>query len=421
MTETRITPTIATQSSPPNGADVERQEATARPQSADELLERENQRLIQRSENAFRFVDQVAHDFRTPLTVIKEFASILGDGLVGGVSPKQREMLEVVSDRADDLAVMIDDMLDACKLEAGILAPWRRESDVGAILQELQTRLQHKAAMRKVSLRLHVQKDLPRVYCDPEKLGRAVTNLVIRGLKSCGENNSIDIRAGLGDDSDDVVIDVIDDGGGVDEENVRLILERFRHEHGPVAGGCDGLGLAIARELIERNLGRMEVSAGSDSGARFSLTVPILDPRALVVRWLDQVGPLEDRRASVALIVVSTQPTPRSASGVVDEFLQRAFSGDNLAIQAASNKWVVAALGDATEVDHLLRRVEASWAEANRNRPAGRELRLLFSRRHAWRIPGELDEFLAGYRAEFPGDLAADRAAPSLAGESLGS
>ena len=129
---------------------------------------------------------------------------------------------------------------------------------------------------------------------------------MIRALKSCGENNSIDIRVGLGDDSRDVVIDISDDGRGVDEENVRMILERFRGEHGPAPGGSDGLGLAIARELIERNLGRMEVSAGSDSGGRFSLTVPILDRRRLIVRWLDQVGCLDDSRDSVALIVVSS-------------------------------------------------------------------------------------------------------------------
>ena len=72
------------------------------------------------------FVDNVSHEFRTPLTVIKEYASLVKDGVVGPVSAEQKQMLTVVEDRADDMNTMVEDMLTVSALEAGLLAVYRK-------------------------------------------------------------------------------------------------------------------------------------------------------------------------------------------------------------------------------------------------------------------------------------------------------
>ena len=72
----------------------------------------------------------MSHEFRTPLTVIKEYASLVKDGVVGAVSAEQKQMLTVVEDRADDMNTMVDDMLDVSKLEAGLLVVYRKNCQV---------------------------------------------------------------------------------------------------------------------------------------------------------------------------------------------------------------------------------------------------------------------------------------------------
>ena len=85
------------------------------------LLKQKNKKLARLYETAHQFVDNVSHEFCTPLTVIKEFASILQDGLAGEVSGEQREFLTIILNRVDDLSLMTDDMLDISKIEAGLL------------------------------------------------------------------------------------------------------------------------------------------------------------------------------------------------------------------------------------------------------------------------------------------------------------
>ena len=93
-----------------------------------ELLERKNKKLAKLYNQAHEFVDNVSHEFRTPLTVVKEYVSLIRDGLVGKVNDEQKRMLHVVEDRADDLNIMVDDMLDVSKLEAGMLGAWRKNN-----------------------------------------------------------------------------------------------------------------------------------------------------------------------------------------------------------------------------------------------------------------------------------------------------
>jgi hypothetical protein len=89
-------------------------------QASRELLKKKNRRLGRLCKTAHRFVDNVSHEFRTPLTVIKEYVSLLGEGLLGEISEEQRRFLDTISDRADDLNNMVDDMLDVSRLEPGV-------------------------------------------------------------------------------------------------------------------------------------------------------------------------------------------------------------------------------------------------------------------------------------------------------------
>ncbi len=106
---------------------MQRQHLLDQLQSVNTMLEEKNDRLAQLYNLAQQFVENVSHEFRTPLTVIREFTSIIHDGLDGPVTTKQSEHLQKVLHRTDDLALMVDDMLDISKLEAGLLGVWRAQ------------------------------------------------------------------------------------------------------------------------------------------------------------------------------------------------------------------------------------------------------------------------------------------------------
>ena len=100
---------------------LHRQHLLHQVKTTNELLEERNRRLAQLYDTAQQFVENVSHEFRTPLTVIREFTSIIRDGLDGPVTAKQKDHLNKVLNRTDDLSLMVDDMLDISRLEAGLL------------------------------------------------------------------------------------------------------------------------------------------------------------------------------------------------------------------------------------------------------------------------------------------------------------
>ena len=147
--------------------------------ASQKLLEQQNQSLSQRYRMAHQFVDNVSHEFRTPLAVIKEYVALMGEGLAGEINDQQKQMLQTVEDRADDLNTMVDDMLDVSKLEAGVLSVCRKKANLKNVIDHVYTNLEKKANRKGVTLRIDIAPDLPDIFCDSEKIGRVLINLAI--------------------------------------------------------------------------------------------------------------------------------------------------------------------------------------------------------------------------------------------------
>src|SRR3990172_9409404 len=186
--------------------------------TTNELLEQKNQRLAELYDTAQQFVENVSHEFRTPLTVIREFTSIIHDGLDGPVTPKQAEHLEKVLHRTDDLALMVDDMLDISKLEAGLLGVWRRPSRIADMIDTVRGLLKERADSKRILLTTTVDNNLPMVFCDEEKARRVIINLAVNAIKFTPEGGTVDISSKPGDAEGDYVIAITDSGPGLSPE-----------------------------------------------------------------------------------------------------------------------------------------------------------------------------------------------------------
>ena len=357
-----------------------------------DMLEAKNSKLEKLYKQAHEFVDNVSHEFRTPLTVIKEYASIVCDGLAGEVTDEQVRMLNIVEDRADDLNTMVDDMLDSSKLESGLLGAWRKPCRVPEIFNHVTAALHRKAQVKGVALEYDIDADLPELYCDAEKIGRVITNLAVNAIKFCGDPGIVRITAHRSSDSPDVVVSIEDNGPGIDEEGLQQIFERFEQLGTTSRGSCKGfgLGLAIAKELVDLNLGRLTVESELGNGSNFRFLVPENNPLELMQRYLHLVQSKPDCPPIVSLVTARVEPKQGNTTDrEIDGFLNYLLRRNDLLLQTAVGEWCLALPTDDREVQTYFKRSQKAWEEANRNRPFGPLPRVDYEWKGSWHIPEE--------------------------------
>ncbi|MEX2287667.1 MAG: hybrid sensor histidine kinase/response regulator [Planctomycetaceae bacterium] len=376
-------------------------------QASERSLEKKNKRLASMYKTAHRFVDNVSHEFRTPLTVIKEYVSLLRDGVVGDINGDQREMLEVAADRTDDLCIMVDDMLDISRLEAGMLGIWRRSCRVSDIVARVRVGLQRKSSVKQVDLRIDVPDDLPEVFCDDEKIGRVIINLTTNAIKFCGRPGQVRLWAKLDPQGRQVTVGVTDNGSGISPENLALIFRRFKQVGGNPRGSTRGfgLGLNIAKELVHLNLGAITVESKLGQESTFSFTVPVNEPMVVMQCYLDRISQLQKRNGVVSLVWATiATPCDVSLADHVNTFLNTVLRRNDLLLRKGVAEWLIAIPREQPELEHFFRRVDEIRLSTNRNRLAESLPSIAMSPLGTWSLPEQADGILAAVLAEFAGD-----------------
>jgi signal transduction histidine kinase len=353
----------------------------ARLKSANESLKEEKIHLTQQHDLAQQMVDNVSHDFRTPLTVIKEFAGIIHDGLAGEVNQKQKEFLDIVSVRADELALMVDDLLDISKLEAGMLGVWRREQRVGDMVEPIRQMLLRKAQLKEVRLDFNIADDLPKVYCDGDKIRRVLVNLTVNALKFAPPGSRVQIWSRYDQPQSKLLIGVTDQGPGISQDNLERIFTRFQQleETAPLNSKSFGLGLTIARELVQLNLGELSVQSELGVGSTFSFDLPPADPRCLIPRFVRRGEHVRQGQHVVSTILAKIKSTQEfDASLVIDKFLQEYLRGNDLVLRGNERAWLVLVRCPQIDIEALITRLEQAWEREKRNSPQQRLPALYF-------------------------------------------
>jgi len=271
-------------------AEAALEEHRVRIERANRELERNNLRLADLYSTAQRFMDNVSHEFRTPLTVIKGYAEVMVEGVAGPVSGQQAEFLGFIVDRTRELAQMVEDLLDSSKLRAGTLRVDRRPASVHDIVAKVRPILMRMATAKNVRIAERLDEGLPEVFADAEKAGRVIINLVVNAVKFSPEASEVTIwarHAGGG-----VEIGVSDHGPGIAAEDLGLIFQRFKQVGNTPIKNTDGIGLGlnIAEELVALNLGDIQVVSELGKGSTFSFTLPPNDPPEVLRRYLDYLA-----------------------------------------------------------------------------------------------------------------------------------
>lgn len=316
---------------------------------------------------ADRRIADVSHEIRAPLAVVKEYCSLIRDGLAGPTTSRQQEFLSVALARIDDMSRLVDDLLDIGRIEGGGLPVRRERAAVEKILCAVWPALERRAAQKKISLELF-DEPCGDVYCDVEKAGRTLLNLAINAIKFTPVGGSV-IVATEAEGDGMVRFSVTDSGPGIAAADLQAIFERFKQlapgRLSSVRGY--GLGLSIARELAGLNLGELSASSEPGCGSTFSFTLPLADPAAVFRRqveaWLACGGSRRVSLVRVSLPYGAGEDWRRTA----DEILQSFPAADQFVYPLSPNDWLVAIRAGAAEFNRRRCELAQRWSECRRD------------------------------------------------------
>ena len=363
--------------------------------NANRMLEKKNEKLADLYCTAHQFVDNVSHEFRTPLAVIKEYASLIHDGVLGEVNSDQIEFLDVIGNRVEDLTLMVDDMLDISRFGAGMMRVSRRTCHVSDIITHIQPNLDRRALVNKVQLEINIPSGLPQIYCDPEKIGRTIINLTVNALKFAPEGGNVLVWAKNGPAGDQLTIGVTDNGPGISEENRELIFRRFKQIDGDIRQSTKGfgLGLNIAKELVHVNFGQINIDSKVGKGSTFSFTLPISEPITLIGRYLQWLIQTNQPTAVSLVWAKAASVVDQNTAKEMGDFLRKHAKPRDLLFAPVSGIWLLVAQCEQPEVKNMTARLKKEYLEANRNRPGCELPEIRFETIGTWIVPKQQKQF----------------------------
>lgn len=223
-----------------------------------------------------QFLLLVSHELRTPLNNLLLSITNVADGLVGEVSPPQRELLAIALSNADQLRQMIADILEITRAETGELALNLEWVDVEALLRTVADEFAPAATRGGVGLSLDLAGGLPPVQTDARRLSQVVSNLIDNAIKFTPIGGKVTLRCGLLSQSPPCLHIAVDDTGcGISSAGLNRVFQRFSHDGVPSdTDGRTGLGLGlyICNELVRRLGGRIWAESELGVGSSFNLT-----------------------------------------------------------------------------------------------------------------------------------------------------
>ena len=222
-----------------------------------------------------QFFANVSHELRTPLTMsLAPLESILS-GEKGEISQDANKYLEIVHQNSLRLLKLINDLLDFSKVEAGKMKLKVVENDIVKLAQILLTSVDSWAERSQIAVEFAAEAGVPKVHFDKDKIEKVILNLLSNAIKFSRPGGKINLRISRIDEK--VRVTVSDNGIGIQDDDLRKVFERFSQLDSSTSGGHrgTGIGLSLAKELVELHNGKIWVESERGKGSTFSFEFPI--------------------------------------------------------------------------------------------------------------------------------------------------
>ncbi|MYC29348.1 MAG: response regulator [Chloroflexi bacterium] len=234
------------------------------------------------------FLGTVSHELRAPLTSIKGSAAALLRAPSTLDAAESQQFLRIIDGQADHILDLIGELLDAARIDAGVLSVSPEPSDPSVLVDRAVGLFQTSEGRSNVSIDL--RPDLPRVLADRRRVEQVLTNLLANAARHSPESSVIRVSAAM--EGVHVAVSVADHGVGVSAERLPYLFRRFFRAEGDQGDGVGaGLGLAVCKGIVEAHGGRIRAeSDGPGRGATFTFTLPAAEEMIAILSDREQGG-----------------------------------------------------------------------------------------------------------------------------------
>ncbi len=242
-------------------------------------LEAANQKLQKQNEEIKSFYHSVSHELKSPLTALREFVSMVHEGVVGQLNDEQSEFLGTALESCDTLCGHLNDLTDSVALETGSFRLDCQAVSATSAVDRIVRQFSNRAASAGLDIDVKCTTQLPAAYCDEHRLMQVLTILVSNAVKFTDQGGSVVIEVGLGEADRCLRFSVKDTGRGISTDDQKLVFDRLyqvkRDGDELQARSGLGLGLSIARQLILQHGGELIVTSELGVGSEFVFTLPV--------------------------------------------------------------------------------------------------------------------------------------------------
>ena len=235
------------------------------------------EKLLELDRRKDDFISIASHELRTPMTVIKGYASLLEDEILGQLNGKQKSYSRKIIDHTDHLIELVNDMLDLNKLESGKMDLKLNPCEIQSFLDRIQDDFAVMYKEKNIELKYQTEINKDKVLADENKIMQVFNNLLRNAFKFTNNNGKVEILiTELKEENNIIEFRVKDNGIGIPEDKIESIFNKFSQVDNHLQRDHEGtgLGLAIVKKIIENHQGTISVESQEGKGSIFIFTLP---------------------------------------------------------------------------------------------------------------------------------------------------
>ena len=222
------------------------------------------------------FFSLMSHELRTPLTTIKEGTNLFIESLEGlGATERQKRLMAIINEECNRLIKLVNSLLDLSKMEAGMMVYNFNKAEISPLISKITGEIEPLAETRNIRIETDINKELPHITMDTERILQVLRNLVGNAVKFTPDKGCVRISARSVDKG--VKISVTDSGTGISKEKVNAIFDKYYQDTLATSSKIKGtgLGLAIVKQVVNSHGGKVWVESTSEQGSIFSFVLPV--------------------------------------------------------------------------------------------------------------------------------------------------
>lgn len=290
-------------------------------------IKKNNQKLEKLERLKSEFVSIVSHELRTPLTAIKNSMDILLSGKAGGLTENMNKFLNMAKRNSARLSGIINDLLDLSKIEAGKMDFKFEVMKIAPVIEYVKTNLDEMAKEKNLTFITTIEDDFADIYADSHRLEQVLTNLVSNALKFTSDKGKVEIRTEIVDATDIKPVEMFeeelkklkgkylqicvkDNGIGISNEHLAHVFDKFAQIENSLSRkvGGSGLGLPIARQLLDAHNGTIWCNSKPEKGSSFYFVLPIADEKnKFLIEFKQNLQKAKVNNSTLALIKIKAE------------------------------------------------------------------------------------------------------------------